>query len=147
MTARRLLLIPVLIGWATTACRPDPGKPDYPDPDPLTPGATNDDFLDGVDPWEPGEARLDHLGIQVETAGELDALAERIRGSGQPFVDVEKAHCCYAKSEKAWVRGSAGERWEAFLTHSHDEAEYGEDRGEILQSLPATGETSADCCV
>jgi len=58
MTARRLLLIPVLIGWATTACRPDPGKPDYPDPDPLTPGATNDDFLDGVDPWEPGEARL-----------------------------------------------------------------------------------------
>lgn len=96
---------------------------------------------------EPGEARLDHLGIQVETASELDALAERIPGSGQPFVDVAKAHCCYAKSEKAWVRGSAGERWEAFLTHSHDEAEYGEDRGEILESLPATGQTSADCCM
>ena len=43
---------------------------------------------------EPGETRLDHLGIQVEAASELDALAERIPGSGQPFVDVAKAHCC-----------------------------------------------------
>ena len=96
---------------------------------------------------EPGEAQLDHLGIEVESNRELDVLAERIRESGQPFLDVAKAHCCYANSEKAWVKGSAGEKWEAFLTHSHDEAEYGEDRGEILQSLPATGQTSADCCV
>ena len=97
---------------------------------------------------EPGEARLDHLGIEAETDGELDLLAERIRESGQPFLDVAKAHCCYANSEKAWVKGSAGEKWEAFLTHSHDESEYGEDRGDFLESRPDTADrTSNGCCI
>ena len=97
---------------------------------------------------EPGEAQLDHLGIEVESNRELDVLAERIRESGQPFLDVAKAHCCYANSEKAWVKGSAGEKWEAFLTHSHDESEYGEDRGDFLEPRPDTVDrTSNGCCI
>ncbi len=82
--------------------------------------------------YEPG---VDHLGIQVESSQELDALADRMRNSGQPFLDVEKADCCYATMDKAWVKGAAGEKWEAFLTHSHDNEEYGEDREQLLDSM------------
>ena len=82
-----------------------------------------------------GEGRFDHLGIQVETQDELDLLADRMRGAGRPFLDVEKTTCCYAKSDKAWVMGEAGERWEVFLTRSHDEAEYGEDREHLLDTM------------
>ena len=77
---------------------------------------------------EPGEDQLSHLGIQADTADELGVLAERIRSSGRPALDLAEAHCCYARSEKAWVTGIAGERWEAFLTHSHDEPDFGNDR-------------------
>ena len=78
---------------------------------------------------------LDHLGIQVETSDELDSLAERMRDTGRPFLDVEKTTCCYAKMEKAWVKGEAQEKWEAFLTHSHDEEEYGDDREHRLDAM------------
>ena len=75
-----------------------------------------------------GEATgFDHMGIQVDTGDELRALASRMRDSGRKFADLEAAHCCYARSEKAWVEGMALEPWEAFLTHSHDEQDYGDD--------------------
>ena len=69
---------------------------------------------------------FDHLGIQVETEQELDDLASRMKDSGQPYLDVESGTCCFAKSDKAWVRGAAREPWEGFLTHSHDSEEYGD---------------------
>ncbi|MCY3768191.1 MAG: glyoxalase/bleomycin resistance/dioxygenase family protein [Gammaproteobacteria bacterium] len=77
-------------------------------------------------------AGVDHFGIQVESGTELNALADRMRDSGQPYLDVEPTTCCFAKMDKAWVRGMAGERWEVFLTHSQDEPEYGEDRDVLL---------------
>lgn len=79
-----------------------------------------------------GRSGLDHLGIQVETSDQLETMAERIRGMDRPFLDVEKTTCCYAKMEKAWVKGEANDKWEAFLTHSHDAEEYGEDRAHLL---------------
>ena len=81
------------------------------------------------------EHGVNHLGIQVDSAVELDALADRMRDSGQPYLEVEQTACCYAKSDKAWVKGSAGEKWEAFLTHSHDNEDYGEDREHILDAM------------
>ena len=73
---------------------------------------------------------IDHFGIQAESETDLNILADRVRDSGRPFLDIEPATCCFAKTDKAWVRGMAGERWEVFLTHSQDEQEYGEDRSE-----------------
>ena len=86
---------------------------------------------------EPGESAhgLDHLGIQVASDEELNSLSERMRESGQPFLDIEKTTCCYAKMEKSWVKGPNEEKWEAFITHSHDAAEYGEDREHLLASM------------
>ena len=80
---------------------------------------------------EPG---LDHLGIQVENSEQLETMAERMRGMDRPFLDVEKTTCCYAKMDKAWIKGEANDKWEAFLTHSHDAEEYGEDRAHLLDA-------------
>ena len=82
-----------------------------------------------------GKPGLDHLGIQVETRKELGKVAARMQDSGQPFLDVEDAQCCYAKMEKAWVKGMTGEKWETFLTHSHELNEYGEDREHLLDEM------------
>ena len=75
---------------------------------------------------------VDHLGIQVENEEELETVVSRTRDSGQPFLDVEKTQCCYAVSDKAWVKGPGSENWEVFLTHSHDMDEYGTDRTHLL---------------
>jgi catechol 2,3-dioxygenase-like lactoylglutathione lyase family enzyme len=81
------------------------------------------------------EGGLDHLGIQVASQEELDPLVDRMRATGNAFLDTECTTCCYAKMEKAWVKGVADEKWEAFLTHSHDENEYGEDRENQLDAM------------
>lgn len=70
---------------------------------------------------------FDHLGIQVDTIDELEALTTRIQDSGQKHTRIERTRCCYATSDKAWVQGMAAEPWEAFLTHNHDNEDYGDD--------------------
>lgn len=90
------------------------------------------------------EGGLDHVGIQVENAEQLETVAGRLRGAGRPFLDVEATTCCYAKMDKAWIKGDGGEKWEAFLTHSHDEEEYGTDRAHLLDA-PEAGEDEG-CC-
>lgn len=84
---------------------------------------------------------LDHVGIQVSNSDELETIAARMRTMGRPFLDVEETTCCYAKMEKAWIKGDAGESWEAFLTHSHDEDDYGTDRVHLLD-----GPDAEPCC-
>jgi catechol-2,3-dioxygenase len=59
---------------------------------------------------------LDHLGIQVETADELQDVYGRLRNADRPVLEVGKTVCCYAKSEKSWIDDPAGISWEAFLT-------------------------------
>ena len=81
------------------------------------------------------EVRVDHLGIQAENEQELIDVADRLRGSGQPFLDLENAQCCYANLDKAWVKGVAGEKWEVFYTHGQSEQEYGEDREHLLDVM------------
>lgn len=82
---------------------------------------------------------LDHVGIQVETAEELETVAGRLRNAGRTFLDVEATTCCYARSDKAWIKGDAGEKWETFLTHSHGQTEYGTDRAHLLDDDPDAG--------
>ncbi len=91
---------------------------------------------------------LDHLGIQAESAEELDEVAGRIRSMDRTFLDVEATTCCYAKSDKAWVKGEAGDNWEVFLTHSHDEEEYGQDRAHLLdvKQEDPKGANVSTCC-
>src|SRR5215469_16722923 len=83
---------------------------------------------------------VDHVGIQVETAGELDELAGRLKVAGARTFDETATTCCYAVGDKSWVKDPAGVRWETFFTY--DEATtYGED-----PAAKAAAAAPAACC-
>jgi len=92
---------------------------------------------------------LDHLGIQVESDGELRDIAGRLRAADRVVVEQTDAACCYAKSDKAWVADPQGVAWETFLTHG-DATVYGDDSVETdalarLERADAAP-LSAACC-
>ncbi len=57
-----------------------------------------------------------HLGIQVENAGELEEVYERLKRADAPVLEEGATACCYAMSEKSWIEDPQGVRWETFLT-------------------------------
>jgi hypothetical protein len=81
---------------------------------------------------------LDHMGIQVETDGELQEVYGRLQRADRPVLEEGATTCCYAKSEKSWIADPQGLAWEAFLT-TGDSTVYGVD-------LDLTPLTSGACC-
>jgi catechol 2,3-dioxygenase-like lactoylglutathione lyase family enzyme len=75
-------------------------------------------------------AGVDHVGIQVESAGELSELSGRLKAAGAETIDEQATTCCYAKSDKSWVADPAGVRWETFFTFG-EATTYGEDEPQI----------------
>jgi len=59
---------------------------------------------------------IEHLGVQVEDEGELDAAYRRLASADRPVLEEGATTCCYAKSEKSWIADPDGVLWEAFLT-------------------------------
>ena len=72
---------------------------------------------------------LDHLGIQVENADELQEVHARLRNAGGNVIEQGQTACCYAKSEKSWIDDPAGIAWETFLT-TGESTTYGDGTGE-----------------
>jgi catechol 2,3-dioxygenase-like lactoylglutathione lyase family enzyme len=58
---------------------------------------------------------LDHLGLQVDSAGELDAVRGNL-AAADAGIEAESAECCYARSDKYWVQDPQGIAWEAYHT-------------------------------
>jgi len=59
---------------------------------------------------------IDHLGIQVDEVSELAELTERLKKADLGVYDEGTTTCCYAESNKAWVKDPAGIAWEAYQT-------------------------------
>ena len=58
---------------------------------------------------------LNHLGLQADSADELAEIRGRFDAAERgAVVDETGAHCCYAVSDKHWVRDPQGIAWEAF---------------------------------
>jgi len=87
-----------------------------------------------------GGAGLDHLGIQVETQGELEEVYGRLRQADRPVLDEGATTCCYAQSEKSWITDPQGVSWETFLT-TGESTVYGDSA-----DLGAIRTTAAVCC-
>jgi len=51
-----------------------------------------------------GEAGLSHLGIQVEDDAELANATTRAKAAAGQVLVEEGASCCYARSDKSWLR-------------------------------------------
>jgi catechol 2,3-dioxygenase-like lactoylglutathione lyase family enzyme len=81
-------------------------------------------------------AGIEHLGIQVADAGELQEVYERLKRADGPVLEEGETVCCYAKSEKSWIEDPQGVRWETFLTTGESTAYGSEPR-----------ESAAACCV
>ena len=69
-------------------------------------------------------AGLDHLGIQVESKGELSEVYARLRSAGGNVLEPGEVTCCYARSEKSWIEDPAGISWETFFTFG-ESTDYG----------------------
>ena len=64
---------------------------------------------------------LRHLGIQVETEEELKEIYANIEKTDSLAREEGHTVCCYAQSEKSWVKDPQGVEWEAFHTYGESE--------------------------
>ena len=58
--------------------------------------------------------RIDHLGVEVEDAGQITDAIARLAGEGLATDVEEGTTCCYAVQDKVWVTGPGRERWEVY---------------------------------
>ncbi len=65
---------------------------------------------------EPGQdTRLDHLGVEVESTGQVDAATTRLKDAGLATFEESDTSCCYALQDKVWVHGPGREPWEVYV--------------------------------
>ncbi|MFD7105399.1 ArsI/CadI family heavy metal resistance metalloenzyme [Streptomyces celluloflavus] len=65
---------------------------------------------------EPGQdTRLDHLGVEVESTGQVTAATERLKEAGLATFEENDTSCCYAVQDKVWVHGPGREPWEVYV--------------------------------
>lgn len=59
---------------------------------------------------------VNHLGFQVDGDAELEQIGRRLEAADQQVLAEKGVACCYAKSDKYWVKDPAGIPWETFRT-------------------------------
>lgn len=69
---------------------------------------------------------VNHIGLQTDTADELQEIQARLHAAEQETFEQPQAECCYAKSTKTWVRDPDAVAWETFVTHDQI-SHYGSD--------------------
>jgi hypothetical protein len=57
---------------------------------------------------------INHLGVEVESADQVEAAEARITGNGLGTTGVEDTLCCYAAKTETWVEGP-NTRWEWYV--------------------------------
>lgn len=89
---------------------------------------------------------VDHLGIQVEEDTELTELRERLHVGDIVVANEGGAVCCYARSEKSWMRDPGGIAWEAYRTM--EDAEIFSGKADSPRGACCTPETKGipNCC-
>jgi catechol 2,3-dioxygenase-like lactoylglutathione lyase family enzyme len=63
---------------------------------------------------EGAHAGVNHLGFQAESDGELEQMHARLEAADAEVVAEKDVSCCYARSDKYWVKDPAGIAWESF---------------------------------
>ena len=56
--------------------------------------------------------RLNHLGVEVLDAAEMETAVARLAASGLSCGERSTGVCCHAEQDKVWVQGPDGEPWE-----------------------------------
>jgi catechol 2,3-dioxygenase-like lactoylglutathione lyase family enzyme len=103
---------------------------------------------------EAGQATvMDHLGVEVETAGEVTEATQRLASEGLATATEEDTACCYAVQDKVWVTGPGAEPWEVYVVKGDadvlDKAADSACCAPELAGTPETasaGSTTSACC-
>jgi catechol 2,3-dioxygenase-like lactoylglutathione lyase family enzyme len=107
----------------------------------------------------PGQGgSLNHLGVEVADAGDLEAEQARLAEAGLAPAAAGQTTCCYAKQDKFWVQGAPdGESWEVYTVLADSPTFYAEGHGpqccggtgqpgEPAVSHDADAASSGACC-
>ena len=62
-----------------------------------------------------GGGTLNHLGVEVETAEEVEAAEGRLSTDGVATTGVSDTTCCYALKTETWVSDPDGAPWEFYV--------------------------------
>ncbi|HYS12395.1 MAG TPA: ArsI/CadI family heavy metal resistance metalloenzyme [Burkholderiaceae bacterium] len=80
---------------------------------------------------------INHLGLQTDSDAELDSLNEQLQRADVQTAAERDVTCCYARSNKYWVKDPAGVAWETF--HSLGAAPIYGESSEALEAQTACG--------
>ena len=84
---------------------------------------------------------LNHLGIEVDSTGEVVAAQTRLAASGLATATEDQVACCYAVQDKVWVDGPDAEPWEIYTVLADAEM----PAGQLRTTAPDSGSAGA-CC-
>ena len=95
---------------------------------------------------------LNHLGFQVDSSSELAGMKDQLLSADAAMTEESGKACCYARSDKYWVKDPAGIAWETFHTLGsapvYEDADFNLGEGASACCTPlAQTETAAACCV
>jgi catechol 2,3-dioxygenase-like lactoylglutathione lyase family enzyme len=80
---------------------------------------------------------INHLGVEVESSEKVHAEIARLAGEGLFTEEEIGTTCCFAKQDKVWVTGPAGENWEVYTVLADSDV-FGTSP-ELLAADPAGG--------
>jgi catechol 2,3-dioxygenase-like lactoylglutathione lyase family enzyme len=86
------------------------------------------------------EGRLNHLGVEVFSTGEVSATQARLAGDGLATATEDNVTCCYAVQDKVWVDDPDGAPWEIYTVLGDSDTPNGE-----LASVDACGAGACAC--
>lgn len=58
---------------------------------------------------------INHLGVETESAAEVEAAEARLSGTGLETTGIDDTICCYATKVETWVADPDGARWEWYV--------------------------------
>lgn len=91
---------------------------------------------------------LNHLGVEHESTGQVDAAQRRMTEAGLVSTDERGTTCCYAEQDKFWVEGAPDrERWEIYTVLA-DSPTFGREPAAVDCSCGSASPTddAVPCC-
>lgn len=86
----------------------------------------------------PEGATLNHLGVETEHAGEVEAAEARLTGTGLETTGIDDTICCYATKVETWVTDPDGARWEWYVKTG--------DSDQLTMESVGGDDATAVCC-
>ncbi len=87
---------------------------------------------------------LNHLGVEVETSGEVSDASRRLRAEGLETEEQQATTCCYAVQDKVWVEDPDRTPWEIYTVLADAPTESARGGGTCCATAESV--TPGSCC-